>query len=149
MPGSSIVAVYCSVSLSSSVNRSVIVIRLARAAAAVAADAGHPIEILRHDDQRVALPVSARVAHVGLDARREMRPAVERDDARLVDHLVADDDEARRLHDLVAVVVDGRQERSHDAARDAAVVEAAIEIAVRLAPLEPLAPRRASACCCA
>ena len=52
------------------------------------------------------------------------RPVVERDDARLVDHLVAERDEARRLDDLVAVVVDDRHHRADDAARDAAVVRA-------------------------
>ena len=52
-----------------------------------------------------------------------MRAAVERHDARLVDHLVDDRDVARRLHDLVAVVVDDRQDRAREAARDAAVVD--------------------------
>ena len=74
-------------------------------------------------------------------AARQRRPAVERDDARFVDHLVANDHHAGSLHDLVAVVVDGRQERSHHAARDAAVVEAAVEMAVGLAPLQALTPR--------
>ena len=59
------------------------------------------------------------------------RAAVERDDARLVDHFVGDHDVARRLHDLVAGVVDRRRQRADHAARDAAVVEAAVRVRIR------------------
>ena len=50
--------------------------------------------------------------------------------ARLVDHLVAQDDHARGLDDLVAVVVDDRQQRSQHAAGDALVVEAPVLVRV-------------------
>src|SRR5688500_12926373 len=70
-----------------------------------------------------------------------MRPAVERNDPRLANHLVTNDDDAGRLHDLVAVVVDGRQDRPEHAACDAAIVEAAITRTVGLPPLEPVTTR--------
>ena len=54
---------------------------------------------------------------------RDVRAAVGVEDARVVDHLVADGHHARRLHDAVAVAVDDAQHRADDAARDAAVVE--------------------------
>src|SRR5262245_30351215 len=51
-----------------------------------------------------------------------MRTSIGIDDARIVNHLVADRHHARRLHDAVAVAVDHANDRSPDAARDAAVV---------------------------
>ena len=73
----------------------------------------------------------------------DVRTAVERHDARLVDHLVDDRDVARRLHDLRAVVVDDRQDRAREAARDAAVVVAAIRVRIGgAAALAKLAQRR-------
>ena len=71
-----------------------------------------------------------------------MRPAVERHDARLVDHLVDDRHVTRRLEDLRAVVVDDGQDRAREAARDAAVVVAAVRVRVRgAASLAELAQR--------
>ena len=61
--------------------------------------------------------------------RTRVRPPVERHDARLVDHLVDDRHVAGRLHDRVAVVVAAGQDRSGEAARDAALGQ--IEIGVR------------------
>ena len=70
-------------------------------------------EVRGFDDERVALPVAARVAHVRLQERAgHMRPPVERNDARLVHHLVADRHEARALRDVVRVAVDGRHHRA-------------------------------------
>ena len=66
------------------------------------------------------------VAHVGAHRAGEVRPSVERDDPRLVDHLVGDGHHAGPLHDAVGVAVDGRHHRAGQAARDAAVVEAAV-----------------------
>jgi hypothetical protein len=63
-------------------------------------------EVRRVDDERVAFPVAARVAHVEVNVRARVRPAVERDHARLVDHLHRDRDVARCLDDLVRVAVD-------------------------------------------
>ena len=67
-----------------------------------------------------------RVAHVLADTLAERRAAVERNDARVVDHLVGNDHAIRRLQDTRAVAVDGRPERPDGAARDAAIVEAEI-----------------------
>ncbi len=53
----------------------------------------------------------------------DVRPPVGVEDARVVDHLVADRHHARRLHDAVAVAVDDAQHRADDAAGDAAIVE--------------------------
>ena len=63
-----------------------------------------------------------RASPILLDGGADVRPAVERDDARVVHHLVADDDFVRRLHDPDAVAVEHREDAA-DAARDAAVVE--------------------------
>src|ERR1043166_7967559 len=101
-----------------------------RLAAAVAADAVPVEHVRRLDDERVAVPVRARVAHVAADLRADMWTAVEVEESRLVNHLVAEDDQARRLDDLVAVVVDDRQDRSEDAAGDALIVETAIVVRV-------------------
>ena len=56
--------------------------------------------------------------------------AVGVDDARVVHHLVADGDHARRLDDAVAVAVDDRHDRADDAARHAAIVEREVELVV-------------------
>src|SRR5688572_822911 len=89
------------------------------------------LEVVRaFDDERVAFPVAARVAHVRLHVPRERLAAVERDDARVVHHLVADRDHPWRLHDLVRVAVDGRHHRARDAAGDAPHVERQILRAV-------------------
>ena len=118
-------------------------------AAPVDGDAARPrIEVPGLDHEGVAVPAPARDAHPRLDLGRRMRPPVERHDTRLVDHLVADRHPARALHDLVAVVVDDRQDRAGDAARDAAVVEAAIEIGVGLTPVQFFAPRRLGVALC-
>ena len=100
-----------------------------------AAIAGVLREVRDVDDERVAFPVAARVAEIRADRRREVRPAVERDDARVVDHLVANRDVARALHDLRRVVVDRRENHMREPARDAAIVS--IEI---LGPVERRAP---------
>jgi hypothetical protein len=47
-------------------------------------------EILRVHDQRVAFPAGAGVSHPLTD--RSVRTAVERDDPRIVNHLVVDHD---------------------------------------------------------
>ena len=91
-------------------------------ATAVGTDGGAIGEVGRLDDERVALPVATRIAHQLLDAAADVRTAVERDDARVVHHLVGDDDRVGRLYDSRAVAVDHRQPRTCQAARDAAVV---------------------------
>ena len=75
---------------------------------AIRSDAGLIGVIGGLDDQRVAFPVAARIAHVLADVGAHVRAAVERDHAALMDHFVAEHHVSGRLHDLVAVVVDDR-----------------------------------------
>src|SRR5262245_13600133 len=86
-----------------------------------AADAGAILEALALDDERVALPVAARVARELRDLGN--RRLVEANDARLVDHLVGDRHDARRLEDLDAVAVNRGVHAVRDTATDAAVVQ--------------------------
>ena len=65
--------------------------------------------------------MAARIAHVVLVRRRQRRPAVGEDDARVVDHLEVEHDDARRLPDPEPAVVAIRHHRRGHAARDAAV----------------------------
>ena len=53
-----------------------------------------------------------------------MRATVDRDDPRVVDHLVVDHHVAGRLDDLVRVVVSGREHAGRRATRDAAIPHA-------------------------
>ncbi len=77
------------------------------------------VKLRRLDDERVAFPVSARVAHPLADALVEVRlSTVGRNDAGVVDHLVADRHDARVLDDAHAVAVDDGQRRAEHAARD-------------------------------
>ena len=89
---------------------------------AVAAEPRAVREIRRLDHERVALEVTARHTEPQPHVRPGPRTIVERYHARFVDHLVADHDVARRLHDLRAVAVDHGQDRARRPARDAAVV---------------------------
>src|SRR3954469_18416960 len=52
-----------------------------------------------------------------------MRAPVERNDFGLVDHFITDSNVARSLNDLRSVVVDHRQDGSHHAAGDTAIVQ--------------------------
>ena len=88
-----------------------------------AADARLVGEVRRLDDQRVAFPVPARVAQVLTQALAEMRTPVERNDARVVNHLVGEDEGVGRLQDPIAVAVRNRHHAADDAARDAPIVE--------------------------
>ena len=114
---------------------------------AVAAEARAIREVRRLDDERVALEPAARIAHPHLHAGACVRAAVERDHARLVDHLVADHDDAGRLDDLRAVAVDDGNDRADEPARQAAIVVR--EIGVRRAgkPRPRRARRSATRCC--
>ncbi len=82
-------------------------------------------EVRRLDDEGVAFPAAARVAHVLANAGTDVRAAVERDDAGVVNHLVADDHFVWRLHDPETVAVEHREDPAHSA-RDAAIVEAEV-----------------------
>src|SRR5207253_7659761 len=62
-------------------------------------------EIGRVDDQRISLPMAARIPHPLSNARRQMRTPVEGDDANVVNHLDQNRDVFGRLHDLIIIVV--------------------------------------------
>src|SRR5580658_488409 len=79
-------------------------------------------EVRSLDDQRVALPMAARVSEVAPDALSDMRPLVQGNDACLVDLLVENRHESGRLHNLRSVVIARRKYRAREAARDAADV---------------------------
>ena len=74
-----------------------------------------------------------------------MRAAVERDDPRLVDHLVEDDDVAARLDDLQVVVVRARNHRRPGVEAENAAVHEAEILGIVEAPgaRRPLAAARA------
>ena len=78
----------------------------------------------------------ARVAVVSADGRPDVRRGADRNDARVVNHLVGDRDGARTLDDAQVGVVDGREDGAGDAAGDAALPEAQI--------LRPVEDRRAA-----
>ena len=80
-------------------------------------------QVGRLDDQRLALPVGARVAQPLADPRSQMPAAVQRDDPRVVDHLHQDHDVVGRLQNLIVVVVEAGHHGAGHAARDAPVVE--------------------------
>src|SRR5262245_30060323 len=69
------------------------------------AKTGPAVEVRRVDDERVALPLAARIAQPRPHAGRDVRTAVQRNDPRVVNHLVGDDDVARHLKDLDEIVV--------------------------------------------
>src|SRR6266850_1729345 len=62
-------------------------------------------EIRRFDNQRLPLPATAGAPGPLTDVRRQVRAAVERNDADVVEHLDRNHHVAGRLHDLVGVVV--------------------------------------------
>src|SRR5262249_4096653 len=68
--------------------------------------------------------------------------ALKSDDTRLVDHLVANRDIPRSLHDLIRVAVHAGNHRAREAARDAAFPQAEILRTVERPAAEP----RARAC---
>ena len=92
------------------------------------AEVGLRGEVRGFDDQRVTLPVAARIAQPLADRFRDMRAAVERDDPRLVDQLLVDDDVARHLEDLVIAAVPAPD--AIPAARDAAGPLAQVAVGV-------------------
>src|SRR5439155_17937927 len=85
-----------------------------------------PIEIRRLYYERVAIPVAARIAHIEVDLRADVRTRLRLDGnhPRLVDHLVENRDVSLPLHDAVRVAVNRRHHRAGIASGDAAVVQA-------------------------
>src|SRR2546426_12111788 len=81
-------------------------------------------EIGGFDDQSVAFPMASGIAHQQTDILRYMRPSIQRNDARIVDHLDEDHDVTGRLHDLIVVVVGaGKHRRAGRRPKKAAGVE--------------------------
>src|SRR6266852_6610277 len=83
-------------------------------------------EIRGLDDQRVALPAAARVAHVGTDVRTGMGTAVQWYHAGFVDHFLQNRHVAGRLYNLLSVSIDNREYGARHATADAADVIAEI-----------------------
>jgi hypothetical protein len=69
------------------------------------------VEVGRLDHQRVAFPVSSRVAEPRAHVGRRVRPTVGGNHADFVEHLDQDHDRALALHDLIRRVVSGRHHR--------------------------------------
>src|SRR5882762_7429241 len=96
-------------------------------AAAIEADSRLVAQKIRClDDQRVLLPVAARIAHVGTDARTRMRTAVHWDHAGFMDHFLQNRHVAGRLHNLLAISIDNREYGARHATADAADVIAEV-----------------------
>src|SRR5258705_10554244 len=75
------------------------------------------VEVGRIDDQRVAFPVAATVAHPELHVRGRVRPVVQRDDAIRVVLVPDEDDRARRLDDAERREVVETRDPRHEASR--------------------------------
>src|SRR5579883_1963926 len=95
-------------------------------------DPAFAIVIGRVHDQRVAFPMTARISFPLPDGGGDVRPAVQRNDAGVVDHLGENDDVSRHLHNLISIVVAGRKHGPRHAARDAAVPRTHIFVRVRI-----------------
>ena len=87
-----------------------------------------------------------RHPHVLAKPLADVRPSVERDDARFVDDLGGDHDEARRLHDLIVVPVHHGNHRTGNVRRDAAFEEAEILGPVERSAGEAANPDDRSSC---
>src|SRR5258708_32603606 len=79
-----------------------------------------PVVVHRVHHQGVAFPMAHRIA-VDLPRSRRKVLAIERDDMCLMNHLKCNQDETRRLNDLISVVVPRRKHSTRNAARQAAV----------------------------
>ena len=85
----------------------------------------HPtVNIRGLNHERIALPTATRVAKPLSDGRCKMRPPIQRNDARVVDHLDKNHHVSGRLQDEVVVVVEAGQHRSRHSPGDAPVVHA-------------------------
>src|SRR5262245_34429950 len=95
------------------------------------------VEVDGFDDQRVALPMTPRIAEPLADALRSVRPAVEWDDARFVDHLHLNHDVVRGLMNLVEVVVEIGNHRDRQRSRDAALPRISVQPRISLSSSPP------------
>src|SRR5262245_7672551 len=68
-------------------------------------------EIRRLDDQGLTFPVANRIPRQAADVGRQMWTSIERDNARLVDHLHENHHVTWSLDDLIVVVIGARQHR--------------------------------------
>src|SRR5262245_28283801 len=68
-------------------------------------------EIRRLDDQGLAFPAANRVPRQASNVGRQMWTSIERDNARLMDHLNENHHVTRPLDDLIVVVIGARQHR--------------------------------------
>src|SRR5439155_15626917 len=78
-------------------------------------------EVRGVDNKRVTVPATASVAPPLPDGLVEVGPAVDGDDAPVVNHFVEDRDVTRRLKDLVRIVVAERHHDGWQTLRDAAI----------------------------
>src|SRR5213082_3412230 len=72
-----------------------------------ASEIGFACEIGGLYDERVSLPMAARVPHPLANTLRKMRPTVHRDDAGVMDLLIENHDVAGNLHQSKIIVVAG------------------------------------------
>src|SRR5881227_838431 len=73
-------------------------------------------------------PVSARIAEPLMQVLSDVRPSIERNDARAVNHFRSNRHIARTLEDLEIVVIDDRQVRRLVGADDAAHGQREVQI---------------------
>src|SRR5262249_57840779 len=95
------------------------------------AEAALAVYILRLDDECVALPGATRRAQPQRDVRRRMRPAVDPDDAGVVNHLGQDDHAIAELQNLDEVVVRSDLNRRPRIERQTALLQRAVLRTVR------------------
>src|SRR5262249_31185766 len=88
------------------------------------------VVVRRVDDKRVSVPASPRIAIPQFNARRQMGTAIKRDDPRVMDHLVKNDDISGHLNNLICIVVAGWKHSAGYTARDAAIPDAHVLIGV-------------------
>src|SRR5262249_9846579 len=84
------------------------------------------------DDECIAFPVAAGVAHVRADGGIRMRTPVDWNDTGFVHHFLEDRDVAWRLNDLLAISIDHRENRTRYAASNATNVIAEVFPGIRL-----------------
>ena len=94
------------------------------------------VKIRGLDHERIAFPVAARVAQPLPDTRADVRTPVEVNEPHLVNLLMQNRHESRRLRDLVVVVVPGRQRR-HAVVQDAAFLQRPVKPGVGRTPGSP------------
>src|SRR6266850_1725505 len=97
-----------------------------RHAATVQADTRLVGEIGRLDDERVAFPMAARIAHICADVFSGMRTAVERNDAGLMNHLGENGHKPWTLHNLGSIAVDHGEYGARHTAGNAAIIQTSI-----------------------